>query len=146
MFAIPHECMNILLISADELEIDFCNWPENWVLNMLFIIPNYRSSFLSYFLLYIRQLPFIDQILNWKMTSLFTMSSNDLWRIILIIRLLTKVFKVWIVSAWMLWKTKMPLLTIFSQLYCYNGPVVCVQCSWFSCVSILQPGGPCFQL
>ena len=26
MFAIPHECMKILLISADELEIDFCNW------------------------------------------------------------------------------------------------------------------------
>ena len=38
MFAIPHECIKILLISADELEIDFCNWPENWVLNMLFII------------------------------------------------------------------------------------------------------------
>lgn len=38
MFAIPHECMRILLISADELEIDFCNWLEYLLSTMLFII------------------------------------------------------------------------------------------------------------
>ena len=38
MFAIPHECMKILLISADELEIDFCNLHEYLLSAMLFII------------------------------------------------------------------------------------------------------------
>ena len=38
MFAIPHECMKILLISADELEIDFCNWHEYLLSTMLFIL------------------------------------------------------------------------------------------------------------
>ena len=82
MFAIPHECMKILLISADELEIDFCNWHEYLLSTMLFIM-SIDFPFCPIF--FYQATTFIDQILNWKMTSyISTMSSNHFWRSIFV--------------------------------------------------------------